>query len=186
MSPTMWVLLIGAGILVLATILSYNRFVRQRNAVQESWRQVDVELHRRHDLIPNLVETVRGYAGHERSVLDEVTQARGTAAAAGSSPEAQAGQEDILGRALSRLFAVSENYPQLRADGRFAQLQTELADTEDRIAASRRLYNGNVRSLNTRVESFPSSLVASFFGFKRAGYFTAADPEVRKVPSVSF
>jgi LemA protein len=186
MSPSLWILLGVVVVLGAATIASYNRFVRQRNAVQESWRQVDVELHRRHDLIPNLVETVRGYAAHERTVLDEVTEARGIAAAAGSSPEAQAGQEDILGRALSRLFAVSENYPQLRADGRFGQLQTELADTEDRIAASRRLYNGNVRSLNTRVESFPSSLVASFFGFKRAGYFTAADPEVRKVPSVSF
>ncbi|HEX6921502.1 MAG TPA: LemA family protein [Actinomycetes bacterium] len=181
--------LIVLGVVVVlgvALAASYNRFVRQRNLVQESWRQVDVELHRRHDLIPNLVETVKGYAGHEREVFDSVTRARAVAATPGSSPAEQARQEGALGQALGRLFAVAEAYPDLKASTNFLELQRELADTEDRIAAGRRFYNANVRALNTRVESFPSNLVAATFGFVRAEYFEVEDAAVRSAPTVDF
>ncbi len=167
-------------------VATYNGLVRLRNLVQESWRQIDVELHRRHDLIPNLVETVKGYATHERAVFEEVTAARAAAASPGTGPAEQAAQENQLTSALGRLFAVAEAYPVLRASENFAQLQTELSTTEDRIAAGRRFYNANVRALNTRVESFPANLVAGAFGFGRAEYFEAEDPAVRAVPGVSF
>ena len=183
-----------AGIVILALALiaviwgvaTYNGFVRLRNLVQEAWRQIDVELHRRHDLIPNLVETVKGYAAHERAVFDEVTAARAAAAAPGSSPAEQAVQENQLTAALGRLFAVAEAYPQLRAADNFLALQAELTNTEDRIAAGRRFYNANVRQLNTKVESFPSNLIAGWFHFTRAEYFEAEDPAVRAVPTVDF
>ncbi len=165
---------------------AYNGLVRLRNLVQESWRQIDVELNRRHDLIPNLVETVKGYASHERAVFDEVTAARAAAASPGAGPAQQAAQENQLTSALGRLFAVAEAYPVLRASENFSQLQTELATTEDRIAAGRRFYNANVRSLNTKVESFPSNLVAGGFGFTRAEYFEVEDAAVRAAPTVSF
>ena len=126
-------------------VATYNGFVRLRNLVQEAWRQIDVELHRRHDLIPNLVDTVKGYAAHERGVFEAVTQARATAAAPGSTPAEQAAQENALTGALRQLFAVAEAYPQLRASENFGQLQAELTNTEDRIAAGRRFYNANVR-----------------------------------------
>jgi len=174
------------AVLGLSVIVSYNRFVRQRNLVEESWRQIDVELHRRYDLIPNLVETVKGYAAHERGTFEAVTAARAAASNPGTGPAEQAQQENLLSGALLQLFAVAEAYPQLRASENFTQLQTQLAETEDRIAAGRRFYNANVRALNTRVESFPSSVVASSFGFKRAEYFEAEDPTVRKAPSVTF
>lgn len=183
---TLWIVLavvvvVGGGLAV-----SYNRFVRQRNLVQESWRQVDVELHRRHDLVPNLVETVKGYAAHERQTLEAVTQARATAAAPGSGPQQQAAQEGELSRALRQLFAVAESYPDLKASANFLDLQRQLSETEDRIAAGRRFYNANVRALNTRVESFPSTITAKLFGFKQAEYFTADDPQIRATPQVSF
>ena len=173
-------------ILAIALITSYNRFVKQRNLIQESWRQIDVELHRRHDLIPNLVETVKGYAAHERGVFEAVTQARAQAASPGSTPGEQAQQENLLTGALRQLFAVAEAYPDLKASTNFQQLQAQLAETEDRIAAGRRFYNGNVRGLNTRVESFPSNIVAKLFHFVRAEYFQADDPETRANPQVSF
>lgn len=174
-----------ALVVVLWGVSTYNAFVRLRNLVQESWRQVDVELHRRHDLIPNLVETVRGYAAHERGVFEDVTTARAAAAAPGSGPAEQARNEDQLSAALGRLLAVAEAYPQLRASESFGRLQAELTNTEDRIAAGRRFYNANVRSLNTKVEQFPSNLVAGMFGFTRAEYFEIADA-VRAVPRVDF
>ena len=186
MNPWGWVILGVLVVLAVAVVVSYNRFVRQRNLVQESWRQVDVELTRRHDLIPNLVETVKGYASHERQTLEAVTAARAAASAPGSSPAEQAQQENILQAALRQLFAVAEAYPDLKASTNFQDLQRQLAETEDRIAAGRRFYNANVRALNTRVESFPSSIVAKTFGFTRAEYFTAEDPEVRANPTVSF
>jgi LemA protein len=188
MSTAIWIVLIVAVVLLvgLAVVVSYNRFVRQRNLVEESWRQIDVELHRRYDLIPNLVETVKGYAAHERGTFEAVTAARAAASTPGSTPAEQAQQENILTGALRQLFAVAEAYPQLRASEQFTQLQTQLTETEDRIAAGRRFYNGNVRALNTRVESFPSSIVANVFGFKRAEYFEAEDPTVRSAPQVSF
>lgn len=182
----LWVLLGVVVVLGVAVAVSYNRFVSQRNLVQESWRQVDVELKRRHDLIPNLVETVKGYASHEREVFEAVTRARATAAAPGSSPGEQGRQEGILGQALGRLFAVAEAYPELKASVNFLELQRELTETEDRIAAGRRFYNANVRALNTRVESFPSNIVASVFSFSKEEYFEVEDEAVRSAPTVDF
>jgi len=189
-------ILVGIVVLLfIALIASYNRFVRQRNLVQESWRQIDVELRRRHDLVPNLVETVKGYAAQERTVLTAVTEARGAAVqtlqassgqASSSGVAAQAQAESTLGRALGGLFAVAENYPDLKSSQNFLALQQQLAETEDRIAAGRRFYNGNVRALNTRVEAFPSSIIASFFNFHKAEYFEVEEPEVRAPVAVDF
>jgi len=182
-------LLVIVAIIVIALIwavATYNGFVRLRNLVQEAWRQIDVELTRRHDLIPNLVETVKGYAAHERGVFDDVSRARAAASGAGQSPAQQAASENALTQALGRLFAVAEAYPVLRASENFQQLQAELTNTEDRIAAGRRFYNANVRTLNTKVESFPSNLIAGAFGFVRAEYFETEDPAVRAAPQVSF
>lgn len=186
MEVALVVLAVLVVIVLLWAIAQYNGFIRLRNLVQESWRQIDVELHRRHDLIPNLVESVKGYAAHERGVFDEVTQARSAASAGGSTPGAQAAQENVLTQALGRLFAVAEAYPVLRASENFQQLQLELTSTEDRIAAGRRFYNANVRTLNTKVESFPSNVIANMFHFTRAEYFETDDPAVRAVPQVGF
>jgi LemA protein len=182
----LWIVLAILVILAIAVALSYNRFVSQRNLVAESWRQIDVELHRRHDLIPNLVETVKGYATHEREVFDAVTRARSAAASPGASPALQAQQEGALGQALGRLFAVAEAYPDLKASTNFLELQRQLTETEDRIAAGRRFYNANVRALNTRVEKFPSNLIASTFHFPKAEYFEVQDVAVRSAPTVDF
>jgi LemA protein len=173
-------------IVLVWAVAQYNGLVRLRNLVQESWRQIDVELHRRHDLIPNLVETVKGYATHERAVFDEVTQARAAAASGGSTVAEQAAQEGQLTQALGRLFAVAENYPVLRASENFQQLQAELTTTEDRIAASRRFYNANVRAMNTKVETFPTNVIAGMFHFEQAEYFEVEDPQVRQAPDVRF
>ena len=154
--------------------------------MQESWRQIDVELTRRHDLVPNLVETVKGYAAHERGTFEAVTAARAAASSPGATPAQQAQQENMLTGALRQLFAVAEAYPDLKASTLFQQLQSQLAEIEDRIAAGRRFYNANVRALNTRVQSFPSSIIAGLFHFTEAEYFEANDPEVRAVPQVSF
>ncbi len=172
-------------VIVLWAIGAYNGLVRLRNLVQEAWRQIDVELQRRHDLIPNLVETVKGYAVHERETLESVTQARTIAAAPGSTPAQQAAQENVLSEALGRLFAVAEAYPDLKANQNFMQLQQELTNTEDRVAAGRRFYNANVRTLNTRIETFPTVLIAGMFGFHREEYFETEDG-ARQAPSVRF
>jgi len=164
----------------------YNGLVRLRNLVQESWRQIDVELKRRHDLIPNLVETVKGYAAHERGVFEEVARARSAAITPGSGPAEQAQQENVLTQALGKLFAVAEAYPDLKASQNFMALQTELTNTEDRIAAGRRFYNANVRQLNTKIETVPTNIIAGMFHFVRAEYFEAEEPEVREAPTVSF
>jgi LemA protein len=182
----LYVVLGVVALLALSVVVSYNRFVRQRNLVQESWRQVDVELRRRHDLVPNLVETVKGYAAHEKAVLTDVTAARAAAVAAGGGVAASAAAESALAGSLRSLFAVAEAYPDLKAAGPFQQLSSQLAETEDRIAAGRRFYNGNVRALNTRVEAFPSSIVASLFGFSKAEYFEVEDPAVRAPVVVDF
>ncbi|MHA7134774.1 LemA family protein [Oerskovia turbata] len=182
--------LIVIGIIVLVVLFwavaQYNGFVRLRNLVQESWRQIDVELHRRHDLIPNLMETVKGYAAHERGVFEEVAAARSAAAGPAAGPADQAAKENQLTQALGRLFAVAEAYPQLRASENFGQLQSELTNTEDRIAAGRRFYNANVRTLNTKVETFPPNVIAKMFGFERAEYFEVDNPSVRNAPRVDF
>ena len=170
----------GAVLLLgLAVIVSYNRFVRQRNLVEESWRQVDVELRRRYDLIPNLVETVKGYAAHERATFEAVIQARATAQANTGSRAEQGQDETQLTRTLRGLLAVAEAYPQLKADQHFRQLQAQLAETEDRIAAGRRFYNANVRAYNTRIDAFPSSLIAGMFGFDKADYFEVEEAAAR-------
>ncbi|MEI2642683.1 MAG: LemA family protein [Candidatus Nanopelagicales bacterium] len=162
------VVMIGLGVLL------YNRLIRLRNKVEEAWAQIDVQLQRRHDLIPNLVNTVKGYAEHEKSVFEEVTAAR--AAAVSAQGAAAAGQaEDALGAALGRLFAVAENYPQLKADANFRQLQEELSDTEDKVAFARQYYNDNVREWNTRISSVPDMLVARMMGAQKAEYFELED-----------
>jgi LemA protein len=156
------------AVIALWGISQYNALVRLRNLVQESWKQIDVELQRRHDLIPNLVETVKGYAKHEKDTFEAVTAARTAAAAPGSSVAEQAAQENVLTQALGRLFAVAEAYPELKANIGFQQLQQELTNTEDRIAAGRRFYNANVREFNTKIEIFPTNVIAGMFHFAKA------------------
>jgi LemA protein len=182
MSPPVLVL-IGAALLAVGWVwLSYNRFALQRELVDNSWSTVDTELRRRYDLIPNLVATVKGYAAHERDTLEAVIRARGQAVAATGAPEQQAPAENRLVDGLKQLFAVAEAYPGLRADRHFLELQRELAATENRIQAARRIFNGNVRDLNRRVEQVPSNLIAKLGGFRRAEYFQI-DDAARAVPS---
>jgi LemA protein len=177
------VVLVLAVLAAAAVAVSYNRLVRQRNLARESWRQVDVELQRRHDLIPNLVETVKGVAAQERQVLVSVIEARNRAEEVRQQPgigaAAQARAEGELQRAVGGLFAVAEAYPDLKSNQNFLALATQLAETEDRVAGGRRYYNAVVRDLNTRVESFPSNLVANTFGFRPEEYFEVDDPTAR-------
>jgi LemA protein len=180
------VIAVAAVMLIGTCAVQYNGLVSSSETVDASWSQVQNVLQRRADLIPNLVETVKGYASHEREVFEAVTRARATAAAPGSSPGEQAKQEGILGQALGRLFAVAEAYPELKASVNFLELQRELTETEDRIAAGRRFYNANVRALNTRVESVPSNIVASMFSFHKEEYFEVEDEAVRSAPTVDF
>ncbi|HEV2890808.1 MAG TPA: LemA family protein [Frankiaceae bacterium] len=185
MTPV-WIALGAVAFVALLIVVSYNRFVRQRNLVEESWKQVDVELRRRYDLIPNLVETVKAYAAHERQVLEAVVNARNTALAPERSRSVQGEDETQLTRSLRGLLAVAEAYPQLKADQHFLALQTELAETEDRIAASRRFYNGNVRGYNTRIDAFPSSVIAGVFNFEKAEYFEIEEAAARAPRQVDF
>jgi len=164
---------------------TYNRLVNLRNTVAESWRNVDTELQRRYDLIPNLVETVKGYAAHERAVFEQVTQARAAAVASKGSPASQAADENMLVRALGGLFAVAEAYPQLKAAENFLRLQEELVNTEDRIQAARRFYNGNVRALNNVIQMFPSSIIASAGSFQPAEFFEIESVSMRQPVKVS-
>ncbi len=166
-------------------VVTYNGLIRLRNLVQEAWRQIDVELTRRHDLIGNLVETVKGYAAHERGTLEDVVKARSAAMAPGQSPAAQAESENVLSQALGRLLAIVEAYPDLKANQNFLALQTELTATEDRIASARRYYNATVRDLNTKVETVPSNIIAGLFNIDRAEYFEAVG-EQREAPRVDF
>ena len=180
--------LILAGAVVLVPLIwliaTYNVLVRLRQHCRESWSGIDTELRRRYDLIPNLVETVRGYAAHEKDVLERVIAARSQAVASTGSPASQARDENVLVGALRQLFAVSERYPTLKASENFLALQAELANTEDRIQAARRFYNANVRDLNTRIEVLPSNLVAGLFGFHKEEFFEIADAIVRAAPAV--
>jgi LemA protein len=180
-----WILLALVVLLGIWGVVSYNGLIRLRNRVEEGWRQIDVELKRRHDLIPNLVETVKGYAAHERGTLEEVMRARSAAMSGSPSPAEAAQAEGVLSQALGRLIAVAEAYPDLKANQNFLSLQQELASTEDRIASSRRYYNALVRDLNTKVESVPSNIVANIAGVKRAEYFETPAAEAA-VPNVSF
>ncbi len=165
-------------------IAIYNRLTRVGLHIRESWSDVDVELKRRYDLIPNLVETVKGYAAHEREVLQRVVELRSRAMAQHTGPAELAADESELLRGLRQLMAVVESYPQLKADSQFLALQQELALTEDRIAAARRFYNGNVREMNQLCQSFPTNLVAGAFGFHTEDYFELADNAERDVPRV--
>ncbi len=184
-----WILAIFALFVVLILIYvigSYNSLVTLRNLVRNSWANIDTELRRRYDLIPNLVETVKGYAAHERATFEAVTEARTKAMASTGSPSSQARDENVLVGALKSLFAVSESYPDLKASDNFLKLQQELVDTEDRIQAARRFYNGNVKDLNTLCDVFPSNIVAGLFGFTHEDYFEVESLEVRAPVNVSF
>jgi LemA protein len=172
-----------AVVLLLVLALAFNHLVRLRNETQAGWSNIDVQLKRRNDLIPNLVEAVKGYAAHERGVFDEVTTARAAMSGA-SGPAATAAASDALSGAVGKLFAVAEKYPQLRATENFQQLQSELTDTEDKIAAARRYYNSVVQTFNTAVQSFPAVLYAGLFGFRAREFFAAQDSE-RATPQVS-
>ncbi|MBB1509866.1 LemA family protein [Tessaracoccus sp. MC1756] len=185
------VLVVLALGVVLWGVAAYNGFVKSRNLIQESWRQIDVELNRRYELIPNLVETVRGYAAHERNTLEQITalrnQARALAGQSGGQPsQERAAVESELTQAVHNLLVSVEAYPDLKSNQNFMQLQRELTDTEDRIAASRRFYNANVRDYNTRIESVPSNIIAGFAKFEKATYFEVNDPMVRQAPDVNF
>ncbi|MCB9371918.1 MAG: LemA family protein [Microthrixaceae bacterium] len=167
----MWVAAGAVFLGVVALLASYNRFVRDAQLIDNSWSNVDSELRRRYDLIPNLVETVQGYAVHERTTFESVTRARSQAMASDGNAASQSADENVLVGALRSLLAVSEAYPELKANVRFAELQEELITTENRIQAARRIFNGNVRDYNTRVQSVPSNLVARAFGFRARTYF---------------
>ena len=180
------VIVIIAVVLLLVFLLvsMYNRLVRLRNRSENAWAQVDVQLKRRHDLIPNLVETVKGYAAHERGTFDEVTAAR-TAAQQAQGPQAQAAAENVLTQALGRLFAVAENYPQLRGTENFQQLQAQLSETEQNIAIARQVYNDTVLTYDNALETVPTSIIAGIFNFRPREYFQADEGD-RATPQVSF
>jgi len=180
-------LIIIAGIILVPLIFvigQYNALVGLKNYIRESWSDVDVELKRRYDLIPNLVAAVKGYATHERAVLERVTELRNLCAANNGAVADQSRDEVQLVDALKQLLVVVENYPTLKADDNFLKLQRELVNTEDRIQAARRFYNGNVRDYRNKCESFPSNLVAKMFGFQPEGDFFSVPPAVRDVPNV--
>ena len=194
MEPVGWVLLIIFLVVVLSVVygvVMFNRMVRARNLIQEAWRQVDVELNRRYDLIPNLLETVRGYSTHERAVLESVTSLRGQATTlaqqSGGGPSQQRAQlEQQLSGAVHSLIVSVEAYPDLKSNQNFLALQQQLAETEDRIANGRRYYNATVGNYNTMIESFPGNLVAGTAKFTRATYFEANDQSIRQAPRVDF
>jgi LemA protein len=185
MSIAVIVLIVLVVLVAVYAIVTYNGLVRLRNQAEEAFSDIDVQLKRRHDLIPNLVETVKGYATHERQVFENVTAARSNAVAA-TGPQQQAQAEHQPTGALRQLFAVAENYPDLKASQNFLELQNELTDTEDKIQASRRFYNMTVRDLNIKVQSFPSSVIANQRGISQRAFFELDEPTDREVPTVSF
>lgn len=185
MNTVLWVILGIIVLVILWLVVVYNGLIRLKNRVQEAWSDIDVQLKRRYNLIPNLVEAVKGYAQHERELFEKVTQARASAMQAqGTSEKAQA--ENMLTQTLRSLFAVAENYPQLRASENFAKLQDELSDTENKIQAARRFYNGNVRDFNTKLQVFPTNIIAHAMGFKKFDFFELEDEGTRKPVQVKF
>jgi LemA protein len=174
--PITYIILAVVGIIVIWFIASYNRFVSLINRAKEAWADIDVQLKRRYDLIPNLVNTVKGYAAHESSAFENVTKAR-TMAMTATGPEQKGEAENQLSGALKSIFAISEAYPELKANQNFLALQSELSDTENKIQAARRFYNGNVRDLNTSLQSFPGNMIASMFGFKSMELFTLGEAD---------
>ena len=179
-----WLIVLILVLIAAWFILTYNGLVGLRNRVEEAWSDIEVQLKRRYDLIPNLVNTVKGYATHESSVFENVAAARSVAMGA-RTPAEHAQAENALSQSLKSLFAVAEAYPQLQAAGNFAQLQTELADTENKIESSRRFYNGSARDYNSKLQSFPTNIIAGSFAFTKKEYFTAPD-EVNTAPTVQF
>lgn len=179
------IILIIFAVLVFWLILTYNGLVKLRNRAKEAWADIDVQLKRRYDLIPNLVETVKGYASHEKEVFEKVTEAR-TRAMGAKTVKERGEAENYLSETLKTLFAVVENYPDLKASQNFLELQRELRDTEDKIQAARRFYNSNVRDLNIMIESFPANIIASIFGFQKMDLFELAEAAEREAPKVSF
>jgi len=174
-----------AAVIFIAATLDFNGLVALKNRAKEAWADIDVQLKRRYDLIPNLMETVKGYATHESGVFERVTEARAAAMGA-QTPEDKIQKENALTGTLKSLFAVAESYPDLKASANFVELQRELTDTEDKIQAARRFYNGNVRDFNIKIESFPSNIIANIFSFKQMALFEVAGEEERQAPKVSF
>ena len=180
-----YILIIILAVVVFWVVLAYNGFVRLINRAKEAWADIDVQLKRRYDLIPNLVNTVKGYAEHERATFEKITEARSTAMQAGNIEE-KGKAENMLSGALKSLFAVAESYPDLKANQNFLELQRELSDTENKIQASRRFYNTNVRDLNIKTESFPSNIIANMFGFAKMAFFQLEEESAKEPVKVSF
>jgi LemA protein len=181
----MWIwIVIVLGVIALWAVMTYNGLITLKNRTDEAWSDIDVQLKRRYDLIPNLVETVKGYASHEAGTFEKVTQAR-TAAMSAQGAHDKAIAENQLSQTLKSIFALSEAYPELKANQNFLQLQQDLTDTEDKIQASRRFYNGNVRDFNTKLQVFPTNLVGGMLGFKAREFFEIAEAE-KATPQVKF
>lgn len=181
----LYIVLAIVAVVILWVVLTFNSLIRLKNRTKEAWSDIEVQLKRRYDLIPNLVNTVKGYASHENQLFEKVTQARANAISAkGAVEKAQA--ENVLSATLKSLFAVSEAYPDLKASVNFLELQRELTDTEDKVQSARRFYNGNVRDILIKIESFPSTLVAKIFNFKPFELFELEEPAQGKAPNVSF
>lgn len=183
---TITYILLGLLALVIFWLVgTFNGLVKLRNRAQEAWSDIDVQLKRRYNLIPNLVETVKGYASHEKQLFEKVSEARSRAMGA-TTPQEKAQAENVLTSTLKTLFAVSEAYPELKASTNFLELQRELRDTEDKVQAARRFYNGNVRDMNIKIETFPARMVAGMFGFKRMELFEIEEAAEREAPEVKF
>jgi LemA protein len=179
------IILIIVAVIVLWAIAVFNRLITFKNRTKEAWADIEVQLKRRYDLIPNLVEAVKGYAAHERELFEKVTEARAKAMGAQTIKE-KGEAENVLSQTLKSLFAVAENYPNLRASENFQKFQDELTDTEDKIQAARRFYNGNVRDFNIQIETFPANVVAGIFRFKKVDFFETGAPEEREAVKVKF
>ena len=187
MTTILWIILVVAVLVVLWVIFAFNRLVTLRNRVREAWSDIEVQLKRRYDLIPNLVETVKGYARHEQTAFEKVIQARSAALQGSASHHEQAAKENMLSGALKSIFALAEAYPDLKANANFLELQRELSDTENKIQAARRFFNSNVLGLNNATEVFPSNLIAASFGFKKEEFFDLDEtPGERESVKVSF
>lgn len=188
MTTTLLIVLGIIAVIILAIIAMYNGLIKLKNRVDEAWSDIDVQLKRRYDLIPNLVETVKGYAAHEKETLEKVVQARNAAmqAQSGGDAKKQAEAENVLSATLKSIFALSESYPDLKANQNFLELQRELTDTEDKIQAARRFYNGNVRDFNTKLQVFPTNVMAGTLGFKAREFFEIAEAKEREAVQVKF
>ena len=182
MSTTLWIILGVAALIVLWLIFTFNRLVTLRNRVKEAWADIEVQLKRRYDLIPNLVETVKGYAAHESQAFENVTKARAAAISGSANPKDQAAKENMLSGALKSIFAVAEAYPDLKANTNFLELQRELSDTENKIQAARRFFNSNVLAINNAVEVFPSNVIAGMLGFSKEEFFDLDETPAQREP----